>query len=243
MPHSPDDADWDDRDKDPEGEPLQGQVRHSNVSARVPESVGQGVFSNGVMILTGGFEIVLDFVLRMGEQQRVVPRILLPHPVARQFVAALKDNIGNYERRFGSLPKLPRPLPEAPSQATEAQHPPVSESPAVPGGFPPDASSELAHPASEHPENRPVPPTPPQIEDIYHDLKLPDEMLSGRYANAVLIRHSGTEFCFDFITNLYPRSAVSSRVFLAAPHVPPFLHSLHRSITPPQPPGTSQELA
>ena len=46
-------------------------------------------------------------------------------------------------------------------------------------------------------------------------------MLSGRYANAVLIRHSATEFCFDFITNFYPQSAVSARVYIAAPHLGP----------------------
>jgi hypothetical protein len=242
MAFHPDDSDWDDREDEQEAEPFQGQVRHSNVSARVPESVGQGVFSNGVMILTGAFEIVLDFVLRMGEQQRVVTRIILPHTVARQFVAALKDNVGNYERRFGPVPKLPRPLPETPPQAPEIEYPPSADPPAPPS-TPSEDAPDSGPPLSEHPENRPVPPAPPQIEDIYHDLKLPDEMLSGRYANAVLIRHSGTEFCFDFITNLYPRSAVSSRVFLAAPHVLPFLHSLHRSITPPQHPGTSQGLA
>lgn len=238
MTHDPDDVpDWNDRegrDDEDEGEsrPVQGQVRHSNISARVPEEVGHGVFSNGVMILTGPFEIVIDFVLRMGEQQRVVARTVLPHVVARQFVTALTDNIRNYERRFGPIPKLPRPFPEAPPPPVESE---FAEEEAEPGGGPADGAG--------HPENRPVRASPPQIEDIYHELKLPDDMLSGRYANAVLIRHSGTEFCFDFITNLYPRSAVSARVFVAAPHVNPFLHSLSRALHPPQPPGTSEGFA
>ena len=51
----------------------------------------------------------------------------------------------------------------------------------------------------------PPPPTPPSIEEIYSSLKLPDELLSGVYANAALIVHSQTEFCMDFITNYYPR--------------------------------------
>ena len=51
-------------------------------------------------------------------------------------------------------------------------------------------------------------------------------MLSGAYANAVMIGHTQWEFWFDFITTFYPRSAVSSRVFMAAPQVPRLLETL-----------------
>ena len=67
------------------------------------------------------------------------------------------------------------------------------------------------------------------MAEIYEDLKFPDELLSGTYANATMISHSQAEFCFDFITNLFPRSVVSSRVYLAAPHIPGLLQSLSRS--------------
>ena len=53
-------------------EPIHGQVRHSNVSARISDEVSVGVFSNGVMILSGMHESVLDFAMRMGETQRIV---------------------------------------------------------------------------------------------------------------------------------------------------------------------------
>ncbi len=216
----------DDADTPDEDQPIQGQVRHNNLSARVPESVGTGVFSNGVMILTGPFELVIDFVMRMGEQQKIVSRVVMPHVVAKQFSHAFQENIHNYEKRFGKVPELPKPI----------QHTAHSES------LDPEISAEQPDGVhATHPENTPSPPHQPQIEEIYDDLKLPDEMLSGAYANAVLIRHSGTEFCFDFITNLYPRSAVSSRVFLAVPHANAFLGSLKRSTSPP--PGTSQEFA
>lgn len=205
-----------------DGLPVQGQVRHSNVSARIPESVGNGVFSNGVMILTGALEIVIDFVLRMGEQHKVVSRCVIPHTVAQQLANALRENIDNYEKRFGPVPGVPKPLPPVTEENTGAQ---------IPG-----SSSEFG----SHPENAPEVPKAPTIEELYDELKIPDTMMSGHYANAVLIRHSGTEFCFDFITNFYPRSAVSARVFLAAPHVKPFLSSLERSINPP---GSSQDFA
>ncbi len=82
------------------------------------------------------------------------------------------------------------------------------------------------------------------VQDIYDDLKIRDEFLSGAYANAVMIGHGPHEFSFDFITNFYPHSAVSSRVFLAAGQIPRLYESLKgtweqlrsRMQQPPSPP-------
>lgn len=63
-------------------------------------------------------------------------------------------------------------------------------------------------------------------QEIYDDLKIRDELLSGVYANAVMIGHGPHEFSFDFITNFYPHSAVSARVFLAAGQIPRLYDSL-----------------
>ncbi len=81
------------------------------------------------------------------------------------------------------------------------------------------------------------PPAPPQQQnpeqarrpspqEIYDDLKLPDEVLSGVYANGVMIGHGASEFGLDFLTSFFPQSAVSARVFLAAGQVPRLLESL-----------------
>lgn len=78
----------------------------------------------------------------------------------------------------------------------------------------------------------PKPPagTPaPSVEEIYQQLKLPDEVASGTYANTVMITHSASEFCFDFITGFYPRSAVAARVYMAAPQAPRLMETLGRS--------------
>ena len=54
------------------------------------------------------------------------------------------------------------------------------------------------------------PPVPPQNQnqarrptpqEIYDDLKLPDEVLSGVYANGVMIGHGASEFGLDFLTS------------------------------------------
>ena len=51
-------------------------------------------------------------------------------------------------------------------------------------------------------------------------------MLSGVYANGVMIGHGASEFGLDFLTSFFPQSAVSARVFLAAGQVPRLLESL-----------------
>ena len=79
----------------------------------------------------------------------------------------------------------------------------------------------------------PKPPTPapgarqPTAQEIYDELKLPDSLLSGAYANGVMIGHSPSEFKLDFLTNLFPHSAVSARVYMSAPQVPRLLESLN----------------
>lgn len=82
----------------------------------------------------------------------------------------------------------------------------------------------------------PTPPKPsgevrrPTPQEIYDDLKLPDEILSGVYANGVMIGHGPSEFGFDFLTSFFPQSAVSCRVFLAAGQVPRLLESLQNAV-------------
>jgi len=70
----------------------------------------------------------------------------------------------------------------------------------------------------------------PTVQEIYQDLRLPDEMLSGVYANTVMIGHSPSEFFFDFITRFFPTASVSSRVYMSASQVPKMLSALASSV-------------
>jgi hypothetical protein len=93
------------------------------------------------------------------------------------------------------------------------------------------------------------PPRRPTIAEIYENFKLSDDMLSGAYANSVMVGHSPADFFFDFITGFYPTAAVSARVITAAPFVPRILDTLNMATqqyqkrhSPPSPgegpPGT-----
>ena len=78
-------------------------------------------------------------------------------------------------------------------------------------------------------------PKPPQqnrptIQELYEHFKLPEDLLSGTYANSVLIGHSPSEFLFDFITGFFPTAAVSSRVYLSAQQAPRVLETLSASL-------------
>ena len=80
----------------------------------------------------------------------------------------------------------------------------------------------------------PVPGPPPQnrptVQEVYEHFRVPEDLLSGTYANSVLIGHSPTEFFFDFITGFYPTSAVAARVFLPTAQAPRLLTALNASI-------------
>jgi hypothetical protein len=176
---------------DEEG-PYCEEIQHSQVSAIVPERVARGVFSTGAVVVQGAHEFILDFLLRMSQPQQVAARVVLPPGVVSQFIAALTDNLNNYQSKYGA--------------------------PVVPNG-----------PAGQPPSPPPPPQSPVSAQDLYEQLKLQDDVLSGNYANAVMIGHTPCEFCFDFITTFFPRSAVSCRVFMAAPGVPRLLDSLKHS--------------
>jgi len=228
------------------------EIRHSQVSARVPEGVSRGVFSTGAVVLQGGHEFILDFLLRISTPQQVVARVVLPLGVVPQMIRALRDNLTNYENRFGT-PTIPTPIPPQVTGAAESINvgtgleaattndptPPVSDviSGVSAGGT--GAVGETMTPEANSDDKSEEPKTvvkssetaqkPPSAEDLYDELKLPDEMLSGNYANAVRIGHSATEFSFDFITTFFPRSCVSARVHMAAPNIPRLLDSLTHS--------------
>ncbi len=168
-------------DQPPQDPPPQ-QPQH--MSARVPEKVGPGTFSTGVLVMTGNTEFVLDFVQNLGQPAQIAARVVMPHSTMPQFIQALKTNLEMYTKRFGTPPELPPPNPKQKK---------------------------------------------PTLQEIYDDLKIADETLPGSYANGVMIGHAASEFKFDFLANMMPTPAVSSRIYLAAPHVPRLLQSLTKT--------------
>ena len=79
-----------------------------------------------------------------------------------------------------------------------------------------------------------LPPLPPgtivpTIEELYEQLKISDEVLTGTYCNTVMIMHSAAEFCFDFINTNFPKPVVTQRIVMAAAHGPVLLNTLSKT--------------
>lgn len=220
--------------------------------ARVPEHVARGEISTGVIVVTGTTEFLLDFVRNLPRPNAVVSRVVLPHTVMPQFIEALSKNIELYRQRYGELPGMPSvqpppatPLGSPPSIPSELQNQVLHAGSNVPDGVQAEGNRDgslggsgnsgigSGAPASTSAASganaASLPPKKHNPQDIYDELKLRDEILSGAYANAVMIGHGPYEFSFDFITNFYPQSAVSARVYLACGHIPRMLDSLRQS--------------
>ena len=197
------------------------QVRSSHIGALVPSHVAKGVFSTGVAVLQGNHEFIVDFLLQMQQPQQVVARVILPPPVVGQFLQALGENITKYENRFGSIVQPVDSTNDPP--ATSAEPPPAPEPIAPAMG-----STEVVTPGGS-PSSTSGPNPQRRAEDLYDQLRLSEDVMSGQYANAVMIGHSAHEFSFDFIATFYPRSVVAQRVFLSAPNVPRLRDSLAQS--------------
>ncbi len=219
----------DDATPDPTPEqPLQ-QIQHSSATARIPDQIGRGVFATAVIVLHGANEYTIDFVQSLARPNRVAARVILPPAVASQFVIALEQALEKYTASFGQPPVEPRPAqPAQPAEPAPAAAAGSGEQ--APGGPSGGGQTGGGPAASGQPAPRPAAPQQPPIADIYDNLKLPDEMLGGVYANMASISHTASEFCFDFIAQFFPRSAVTARVYMAAPRVPELLGSLKRSI-------------
>lgn len=115
-----------------------------------------------------------------------------------------------------------------PSGTAEPAPLPAAQPPLPPTGPVPPAGP--AAPVSSGGANVTSSPRRPTPQEIYDDLKIPDHVLSGAYANGVMIAHGTSEFSFDFLTSFYPQSAVSARIFLAAGQVPRLLDSLQQAM-------------
>jgi hypothetical protein len=228
----------------PSNDPGDSMENMPAVRARVPEHVARGEISTGVIVVTGGTEFVLDFVRNLPRPSTIVARVVLPHLVMPQFIDALAKNIELFRQRYGELPGSQLPSSPLASPAPGAAQPSIPQgesgalpaAPKEPSGIPPEVPGTTSIQAGLHSNPTPSPvPTPAATpkrqnpQEIYDELKLRDEILSGTYANAVMIGHGAYEFSFDFITNFYPQSAVSCRVYLASGHIARLLDSLKQS--------------
>jgi hypothetical protein len=89
----------------------------------------------------------------------------------------------------------------------------------------PAPAAATANPAAGAPAAA-NPTTTVNVDEVYQDLKMSEDVMCGAYANALLVVHNASEFCLDFIVNVYPRAVITARIFMSAPQVPILLASI-----------------
>lgn len=193
-------------------------LKYSSVSALVPEDIRLGVIATGVLIVQAREEFAIDFLSAMAQPQQLVARVIVTVSTFRAMIRGLEANIAKYEEQFGLL--LPhQPVASPTTQTLGGALDSLADS------FP--GTSEAMASATDQQSDSTV---QPEIGDLYEQLKPSTKMLAGAYANTVILRHSPEEFCFDFIAHFYPRSVVTSRVYMAAGRVPSLVRTMANSL-------------
>jgi hypothetical protein len=218
---------------EPGGSSLFQNFQHTPVGARVPEKVGRGAFATAMMVLQTNDIFVIDFLAMSSQPQQITARIIMTAHSFSQFLGALRQNVKHYETEVGPLkPRLTTPHGSTPAasgspRAGEGNPGEGEQHGGAPAAPPPHPELGSVHDTTMH--NQPSRPPAP-ITELYEQIKFPEELLGGSFANAVMIRHTPEEFCFDFISSLYPRPIVVSRVFAAAGRVPSFIDAMSGSL-------------
>lgn len=135
---------------------------------------------------------------------------------------ALQSNVAKYESQYGEL-KIRTPLSPwlTASDAILAVLSEKAETASTP------ASKRESPSRADEPEES---SQSPDLAGLYDQLKLPDDLLAGTFANGVMITHMAEEFCIDFMVNSYPRSLVVCRIFIPAGRVPSLLETMRGAI-------------
>ncbi len=87
--------------------------------------------------------------------------------------------------------------------------PPPAHKPTPADAANPDEAATVAEGASSS-----GPTTVQQPKQIYDDIKLPESLQSGTYANALITAHNDQIFRMDFVAQFCPDPVLTSRVFV-----------------------------
>lgn len=218
-----------------------GTVTLRPVSALVPEQVSRGVFSTGVIAITGNTEFILDFVLVVGTPSTVVSRVICAHEALRRIVEAIGRNVDSFSGRVGGTASGDPVGTTESGTVTQAraegrQMPDTIGTEQFVGASIPvlDDPADLSTTAgviSGESASDAKPNTNKQNPlDLYDDIVVPDEVQVGVYANGLIIGHTNSEFKLDFVSNMFPKSVVTSRIFMSAPQLIRLLDTLKRTL-------------
>jgi len=83
----------------------QNQQQQKQIQVQLDEKIGQGVYSNLVLISHSNAEFVLDFTRMLPGMPKAVvqARVILTPQHAKGLLTALEENIKRFEESFGEI--------------------------------------------------------------------------------------------------------------------------------------------
>ena len=91
---------------------MENREMNNQLQIELKEDVAQGTYANLAVITHSSSEFIVDFVRVMPGMPKasVKSRIVLAPEHAKRLLRALEENIGKYERTFGSIRLLDEPV-------------------------------------------------------------------------------------------------------------------------------------
>jgi hypothetical protein len=70
----------------------------------IEPDVENGCYANAATIMHSSGEFIMDFLMLLpGDRKKVVSRVIVSPPQAKQLAGALRENINKYETVFGEI--------------------------------------------------------------------------------------------------------------------------------------------
>jgi len=88
-------------------------MAEQQISINLTPEIAQGTYSNLAVISHSSSEFIIDFVRMMPgvKDAQVKSRIILSPEHAKRLLFALQDNVGKYEKQFGTIQLNGQPTP------------------------------------------------------------------------------------------------------------------------------------
>ena len=76
-------------------------------SPRIDPATGQGAYATGLVVIHTRDEFLLDFIAGFAAPPRIVGRVIATPPCLKRMLRALMENLGRYEKTFGTVSVQP----------------------------------------------------------------------------------------------------------------------------------------
>lgn len=76
------------------------------IQVNTMDGMSRGRYSNGMMVSHGADEFIIDWLLNSPNGAHLVSRIIVSPAHLKSIINALKENLDNYEKQFGSVREI-----------------------------------------------------------------------------------------------------------------------------------------